>query len=178
MPTAYSIAQRTPALNGLFAGLACAVALALTAGPALAQAADLERVEISGKVFEAPTRFDVVESCEGIEQQLQAALEPAWLRNKMVADRVQVQFVMDGGAITAVKAHGMTYPMARAVRQAVSRLQCGHRQTTAAIYRFRVDFIDPYSEPARRSDAQTASADQPVGFRIALASHLSDAKSP
>lgn len=168
MPTAYSIAQRTPALNGLFAGLACAVALTLTAGPALAQPGDLERVEISGKVFEAPTRYDVIESCSGIEQQLQEALEPAWLRNKMVADRVQVQFVMDGGEIAAVKAVGMTYPMARAVRQAVSRLHCGHSQTTAGIYRFRVDFIDPYGEP-QRNDTLTASAGQPAALRIALA---------
>jgi len=168
MPTAYSIAQRTPTLNGLFAGLACAVALTLTAGPALAQPGDLERVEISGKVFEAPARYDVIESCAGIEQQLQTALEPAWLRNKMAADRVQVQFVMDGGEVTAVKAYGTSFPMARAVRQAVSHLQCGHSQTTAGIYSFRVDFVDPYTEPARR-DTQTANAGQPAGLRIALA---------
>ncbi|WP_422012388.1 hypothetical protein [Roseateles sp.] len=40
MSTVYSIAQRTPALNSLFAGLACAIALALTAGPAMARPVD------------------------------------------------------------------------------------------------------------------------------------------
>ena len=166
MSFAYSLAQRTPLHNSLFAGLACAIALTLTAGPALAQAGDLERVEISGKVFEAPSRYDVIESCAGIERQLQQALEPAWLRNKMVADRVQVQFVMDGGEITVVKAVGMTNPMARAVREAVSRLQCGHAQTTAGIYRFRVDFIDPYANHTSR-DTQTAGAKS--GVKLALA---------
>lgn len=41
MSTRYSIAQRTPALNTLFAGLACAIALALSAGPALAQSTEM-----------------------------------------------------------------------------------------------------------------------------------------
>ena len=43
MSTRYSIAQRTPLLNSLFAGVACAISLTLTAGPALAAPGDLER---------------------------------------------------------------------------------------------------------------------------------------
>jgi hypothetical protein len=40
MSTAYSIAQRTPTINSLFAGLACAITLTLTAGPAMARPVD------------------------------------------------------------------------------------------------------------------------------------------
>lgn len=70
MSTRYSIAQRTPLLNSLFAGVACAATLALTAGPALAAPGDIDRVEISGRVFEAPMRYDVRASCQGSVSEL------------------------------------------------------------------------------------------------------------
>jgi len=163
----YSIAQRTPLLNSLFAGVACALTLALTAGPALAEPGALERVEVKGHVVEAPVRYDVSASCAGIEQQLQSALQPTWLRERQ-GGKVLVQFVMQDGDIDGVQARGMSNYVQRAVRKAVSELQCGPQlQADARIYRLRVDFLDPYEEPAFRRDTAVASA-QP-GVRIALA---------
>jgi len=166
MSTAYSIAQRTPLINSVFAGIACAATLTLTAGPALAQPGDLERVEISGRVYEAPTRYDVRASCANIEAQLQDALQTTWVRERR-AGQVNVQLVMDGGEITAVKANGISHTIARSVRQAVNALDCGTPKVAGAqIYRFSVDFIDPYSR-SYSGDTQTASAKS--GVRLALA---------
>ena len=168
MSTRYSIAQRTPLLNSLFAGIACAVTLTLTAGPALAAPGDLERVEISGRVYEAPTRFDVREGCANIDEQLQDALQTTWVHERR-AGQVKVQLVMDGGEITAVKANGISHTVERSVRHAVNNLHCGAQKTAGAqIYRFRVDFIDPYALPYNR-DTQTASA-KPSAVRLALIS--------
>lgn len=166
MSTRYSIAQRTPLQNSLFAGIACAITLILAAGPALAQSGDLERVEISGRVYEAPTRLDVRANCAHIEEQLQDALQPTWVRERR-AGQVKVQLVMEGGEITAVKAKGISHTVERSVRHAVNSLHCGTQTTAGAqIYRFRVDFLDPYAQPAS-SDTQTASAKTSV--RLALA---------
>jgi len=167
MSTRYSIAQRTPLLNSLFAAAACAIALTLTAGPALAQSGDMERVEISGRVYEAPTRYDVRAGCADIEEQLQDALQTTWVHERR-AGQVKVQFVMDGGEITAVKANGISHTIERSVRKAVNGLHCGAQKTAGAqIYRFRVDFIDPYAQPYRSGDTQTASAKS--GVKLALA---------
>ena len=85
MSSRYSIAQRTPLLNTLFAGIACAATLALTAGPAMAAPGDLDRVEISGRVVEAPLRYDVRASCQSAEAQLQANLGKTWARERSYA---------------------------------------------------------------------------------------------
>ena len=167
MSNRYSIAQRTPLQNSLFAGLACAITLTLAAGPALAQPGDLERVEISGRVYEAPTRFDMRASCDSIEEQLQDALQTTWVRERR-AGQVKVELVMDGNDITAVKAKGISHAIERSVRQAVSGLHCGTQKTAGAqIYRFRVDFIDPYSSTSS-GDTQTAGTKR--GVKLALAS--------
>lgn len=166
MSNRHSIAQRTSLQNSLFAGIACAITLTLAAGPALAQPGDMERVEISGKVYEAPTRYDVHASCANIEAQLQDALQTTWVRERR-AGQVKVEMVMDGGEITAVKAKGITHTIARSVRNAVNALDCGDQKTAGAhIYRFRVDFIDPYANHTSR-DTQTASAKS--GVKLALA---------
>jgi len=166
MSTRYSIAQRTPLLNSLFAGVACAITLTLAAGPALAQPGDLERVEISGRVIEAPTRLDIKANCDAIEEQLQDALQTTWVRERR-AGQVKVELVMDGNDITAVKAKGISHAIERSVRQAVNGLHCGAQKIAGAqIYRFRVDFIDPYA-PSSSGDTQTASAKS--GVKLALA---------
>ena len=126
MSTRYSIAQRTPLLNSLFAGLACAATLALTAGPAMASPDSLERVEVRGRVIEAPVRFDVTASCAGIEHQLQDALQTTWLRERM-AGRVRVQFVMQDGEIETVRARGWGNKVERSVRDAVRAVIQGLR---------------------------------------------------
>lgn len=163
MPTRYSIAQRTPLLNTLFAGLACAITLTLAAGPALAAPGDLERVEISGRVVEAPVRYDLHAGCATIDDQLQTALQTTWERERRVG-QVKVQIVMDGGDITAVSASGISNAVERSVRQAVNSLDCGQHAATAGaqIYRFRVDFIDPDDRRQQMAGATRA------GYRLAL----------
>jgi hypothetical protein len=165
MSRRYSIAQRTPSLNSLVAGLACAITLTLTVGPALAQSADLERVEIKGRVIEAPARYDVLAACPDIAARLPGALDRAWHVHGRYGE-VQVQFVMDQGVPEAVQAKGISNLVAREVRNAVSRLDCGP-QTVAGpqVYRFVVDFIDPYQPRS----TQTAAASSGVP-RIALVS--------
>lgn len=166
MSTRYSIAQRTPLLNSLFAGVACAISLTLTAGPALAAPGDLERVEISGRVYEAPARFDIKANCDQVEEQLQDALQMTWANERRTGE-VKVELVMDGSDITAVKARGISHVIERSVRRAVRGLHCGAQKTAGAqIYRFRVDFIDPDAQ-SYSGETQTASARS--GLRLALA---------
>jgi hypothetical protein len=163
MSSRYSIAQRTPLLNTLFAGIACAATLALTAGPAMAAPDDLERVEVRGRVIEAPARYDVHAVCDDLEGQLQAALERTWALEGRYGE-VKVQFVMEDGSVGAVQAKGISSVVARDVRKAVSRLHCGPQATASAqIYRFSVDFIDPR---AAADDTRTAASNS--GTRVAL----------
>lgn len=165
MSTRYSIARRTPALNGLFAGLACAIALTLTAGPALAQPGDLERVEIRGHVVEAPMHYDVHAACQDIDAQLQSRLDSTWAHEGRYGE-VDVQVVMHDGAIGDVEAKGISNSIARAVRKAVSRVDCSQQAGAGAqLYRFTVAFINP-NAPA---SAQMAAA-KPGTVRIALIS--------
>lgn len=155
MSAHYSVARRTPTLNSLFAGLACAIALALTAGPALAQSTEMERVEVRGHVVEAPVRYDVHASCAGIEDQLQRPLAKAWYREDGYGE-VKVQFVMENGEISAVQAHGISMDVSGDVRRAVRNLHCGPQTVASAqVYRFSIDFVDPN---APESDTQTAGA--------------------
>lgn len=170
MSTRYSIAQRTPLLNSLFAGLACALTLTLTAGPALAAPGELERVQVSGRVVEAPVRYDFSAHCAGMEEQLQQALQTTWVRERL-AGQVNVQLLMQGDEIDAVRARGIANRVERSVRKAVSELKCGPQATTEArIYRFRVDFIDPYDPsyiaPASKGSAMASA--QPA-VRVAIA---------
>jgi hypothetical protein len=143
MSRPYSIAPRSAALNGLFASLACAMALTLTAGPALAQPVGMERVEVHGRVVDAPLRYDVRANCDAIETQLQDELQTTWEHEQRVG-QVQVQFVMDGSEVTAVKAQGISSAHERAVRHAVNALTCGqHASAGPQVYRFTVAFVDP-----------------------------------
>jgi len=160
MSTRYSLAQRTPMLNSLFAGLACAVTLTLTAGPAFAGSSELERVNVQGRMVEAPVRYDVTAACTGIERQLQTALEETWQKSQREGV-VAVQFVMQDDAIQSVSATGLSNGVERSVRKAVRALQCGAQATTTAqVYRFQVQFTEP--------DATTMAATQPA-VRVALA---------
>lgn len=151
-------ADLAPLLNHLLAAAACSLPLALAAGPAQASPGNLERVEVQGRLVEAPVNYDVSATCAGIERQLQQALQTAWLHERQ-GGKVLVQFVMQDGDIDGVKASGMSNYLQRAVRKAVNELQCGPQtQAGARIYRFRVDFADPYETPSFRPDTITASA--------------------
>ena len=164
MSSSYSIGHRSFKHNSLFAGLACAIALSLAVGPALAQSgAELARVEVRSRMVEAPVRYDVIESCAGIETQLQRSLEKLWIPAGEPS-QVRVQFALDDGAVDAVKARGVSFKVERTVRQAVRALHCGPQAMAGAqVYRFRIDFV----EPDGRNDARSAGA-QP-GMRVALA---------
>ncbi|KQY82871.1 hypothetical protein [Pelomonas sp. Root1444] len=166
MPNRYSIAQRTPVLNSLFAGMACAITLALAAGPAFAEPADLERVEVSGRVIEAPARYDVHAACADLDGQLQSALSRIWEDEGRYGE-VKVQFVVENGEVNAVNAKGISHKIARSVRNAVNRLDCGAGTSTAAaqIYRFSVDFVDP-----NRPGATQMAGAAPNRVRVALLS--------
>lgn len=148
-----------------WAAALCAAPLALLALPAGAETTGLERVEISGRVYEAPARYDVREGCSRIDDQLQGALQATWLRERRMG-QVHVQMVLDDGQVTAVSARGVSVPVARSVRHAVQTLHCGTQAGVSGpqIYRFRVDFIDPYDEAGSRS----AVAAAPAGYRLAL----------
>jgi|GEM_PF-3459029 len=164
MPTRYSIAQRTPLLNSLFAGFACAVALTLAVGPAMASTSGLERVEINGRLVDAPMRYDAHANCEALDRQLQEALQSTWERERRTG-QVKVRVVMDGGEITDVQADGMSNTAQRAVRRAVSRLNCGSQAAAGTqVYRFDVDFSDPGNRRARAAGFTRS------GYRIALLS--------
>lgn len=152
-------------LNRLFAGLAGAAALTLAAGPALAQDADMDRVEVRGRVVHAPVRYDVHERCDDIDGQLQSALQRTWEREGRYGE-VKVQFVMENGAVAGVQANGISHIVARDVRTAMYRLHCGPQATASAqIYRFDVAFIDPNAP----HDTTTANA-KPGSVRISMLS--------
>lgn len=169
MSTRYSIAQRTPLLNSLFAGLACALTLTLTAGPALAAPGELERVEVRGHIVEAPVRYDVMAHCPGMEQQLQVALQKIW-RQERLEGRVAVQFLMQGDDIESVSARGMINPMNHAVRKAVSQLDCGPQMSAAAnLYRFHVDFVENDARDLRGAASRSAAAGAQPAVRVAIA---------
>ncbi|MDR7272452.1 hypothetical protein J2X20_005135 [Pelomonas saccharophila] len=160
MSQVLSIARRQPARSTL-ASVTFAIA-ALAAGPALADpASELTRVEVQGRTVEAPVRYDVHAACAGFETQLQDALQTAWIRERYTGN-VMVQFVMEGGQISAVKARAATFSAQRSVSRAVQDLQCGAQaKAQPQIYRFRVDFIDPDSQPYR-GDTQIAGASSAV----------------
>lgn len=169
MSTRYSLAQRTPLLNGVFAALACAATLTLTAGPAMAAPGELARVEVQGRVVEAPVRYDVSTSCAGIERQLQDALQTTWLRERQ-AGIVRVQFLMQDGEIESVRARGVATSVERSVRQAVNALNCGAQASAEArIYRFNVEFVDPYSPGYRDAVARSEVAGAQPTVRVAFA---------
>ncbi|MBV8033881.1 hypothetical protein [Roseateles sp.] len=161
MHTPFHRARRTPALHRPFAGLACAAALALGAGPALAQSAGVDRVEISGHVVEAPPRYDVHASCTQIEPKLQEELLRTWWRERDYGV-VDVRFVVTDGKVTAVNTRsGLSFRAMRDVRNAVGHLECPGAQAGTSLYRMHVVFADPDRMPDT-----VAGADQPS--RIAL----------
>lgn len=168
MSIRYSLSQRTPSQNAVFAALACAITLTLTTGPALAQSAALERVEVSGRIVEAPARYDVVAQCRNIGAQLEQALQTTWAKQRATGN-VRVQLLMEEGQITAVKTRGLSYPVARAVRNAVQELDCGPQKLAGSqIYRFAVAFVDTDSLDYRMRSTRSAEAQS--GVSIALAS--------
>lgn len=152
MPTQYSIAQRTATHNGLFAGLACALALALTAGPALAQTT-LDRVVVNGKVFEGTARFDVRQSCANVDAVLQEQLANTWFRDPTPSE-LDVTFAVQDGQVKAVRASGGPMQTNREVRRAVRLLECSRDASGTSIYRMQLAFVSPEDATAPAASAQ------------------------
>lgn len=154
-------ASTAAALRRLATGLTGAATLMMAAGAAQANVPTLERVAVNGRIVEAPTRFDMRASCHALDAQLQEALQLTWERERPNG-AVDVRVVMDGSEIADVHTAGLTQPVRRAVRQAVSRLECGPQaQAGAQVYRFSVDFGAPGATGPRlagytRSDERLA----------------------
>lgn len=135
-----TIAQRH---NTVLAGLACALSLAAAAGPAMADPVALERVNVRGRVIEAPVRYDVHATCAGIDDQIEQSLG-AFAARERVRGEFQVQFVMENGRIDAVQTQGPYRAVAREVRYATYHLECSQPATSGPlIYRFNVAFVEP-----------------------------------
>lgn len=157
----YSLGQRTFKHNVVFASAACVMALTLTAGPAFAEA-PLDRVEVSGRVIEAPARFDVRASCEQVDARLQKQLQSTWLRGHEEGS-VDVRFVVADGRVQAAKARGMSARVTHDVQRAVRQLACTGAPAGTGIYRMQVVFADP-ATPAATSVASVDGA-----YRVAIA---------
>lgn len=54
-----------------------------------------------------------------------------------------MQFVIDGGEVTAVRARGVSQPVQRAVHHAVGKMQCTSAGSGTYIYKMQVVFVDP-----------------------------------
>jgi hypothetical protein len=145
--------SRTTFNLSLFAGLA---ALALAAVPAFAQATELERVEINGRVVEATPRYDVHAACIDLDEQLGQALHRTWLQEARYGE-VKVQFIVQNGRVEAADAKGISAAIARKVRSAMYRVDCARQTAGAQVYRFSVDFVNP-NAPVDRGDTRTAGA--------------------
>lgn len=150
--------SRTALNRSLFAGLA---ALTLAAVPAFAQATELERVEINGRVVEATPRYDVHAACAGLDEQLGKALYRTWLDEARYGE-VKVQFIVQNGRVDAADANGISAAVARKVRSAMHRVDCSQQAAGVQVYRFSVDFVNP-NAPVDRGDMRTAG---PVRIRV------------
>jgi hypothetical protein len=162
MPKSFSIGRRTTTLNGLFAVLASALALTLTTGPALAQSAGLDRVEVRGRVYEAPTRYDVIRSCTNVQSNLERELRATWFRERSYG-HVDVSFVVTDGHVEAVSGRGISFKVDNDVRRAIKHLECPGAHAGTSIYRLRVAFVDPFAP----TSTAVASADAPYAVAIA-----------
>ena len=138
-----------------------ALAAMAAASPLLAQAEELERVEVRGRVVEATPRHNVRAACVGIDEQLQSALARLW-NDEHLYGEVKVQMVLMNDGVDGVQARGVSSTIARSVRKAVRRLDCAPSDSGPQVYRFSVDFIDP-DQPAGDGSTRTASR---LGVRI------------
>ncbi len=142
----FSLSPRSLVLNGTFAAAACAIALTLTAGPALAETTGLARVEVAGKTSTDAPRHDVRATCAGIDEQLQQSLQGVW-QAQGKAGEMEVSFVLKGSDITGVSTHGMSRSHRAAVQHVVLGLHCSDTQANqqAQRFSFQVAFSDPRS---------------------------------
>lgn len=145
--------SRTAFNRSLFAALA---ALTITTVPAFAQAAELERVEINGRVVEATPRYDVHAACADLDEQLGKVLYRTWLEEARYGE-VKVQFIVQNGRVAAAEAKGISATVAHKVRAAMRRVDCSQQAAGTQVYRFSVDFVNP-NAPDDRSDTRTAGA--------------------
>jgi hypothetical protein len=96
---------------------------ALSAVSGLASAADLQRVEVSGRNAASEPRTDVRRVCPGLDAQLLRSLTPT-LFNVQRDSVVTVNFRLNGPQMQQLQATGGLYEHRSAVRRAVSSLDC------------------------------------------------------
>lgn len=132
-------------------------ASALLTQPAFADPDALERVEVRGRLVEAPVRYDVHAACEDFDNRFLAAIARHWVDDGQYGE-VKVQFVLADGAVQAVRANGISLGTSQSVRRAMQRVTCTAQPVTAAakVYRFSVDFLPESQRGA--SDAPAVAA--------------------
>lgn len=137
--------SRTPLILGLLAGMACGIALSVT-GPSAADPAQVGRLDLHA-------------SCPQLVDQLEAALDPIWARERLFGD-VRVQLVIENGRVDAVQTQGRFGLLNSAVRAAVKGLSCGPQAPSGKqIFSFNVSFIDPDRTSRAEAVAKTAASE-------------------
>jgi hypothetical protein len=128
------------AMTNRFHQLAAAAALLAGTTLAFAQSAT-QSIEVRGT---APLRTDVRTLCPSIDSELPDALARV-ARDVGQAATVAVRFQIDGSRIDTVESDGGPRAYRKAVRQAVSGLECNNAGAGRQTVQFRVRFIDPYA---------------------------------
>jgi hypothetical protein len=139
------------AMTNRFHQLAAAAALLAGTTLAFAQSAT-QSIEVRGS---APVRTDVRTVCKAIDSELPDALARV-ARDVGEAATVEVRFQIDGSRIDTVESSGGPRAYRKAVRQAVSGLECDNAGAGRQTVQFRVRFIDAFDSSARSTAAGLA----------------------
>ena len=119
-----------------------ALAATLAAGSALAGAQPAtQSIEVRGS---APVRTDVRTLCADVDRELPDTLARI-AREVGEPATVDVRFELDGTRIASVQPSGGPRAYRKAVRLAVSGLQCDNGGAGRQTVQFRVRFVDPYA---------------------------------
>lgn len=121
---------------GLLAGLLSSLALA----PALAT--ELDRVEITGS---APLRYDIVQTCPSIVEQLGDALAGKVARH-LEYGVTEVTLSLGPQGISDIQARGGPFVYRSALRRAVRLLDC-QQAMVGQRFRFQVAFVAESDTP-------------------------------
>ena len=141
-----------PSFATIALGLLSALPMTLFTLPAQAQtaAADLQRVEVSGRTLPLVTRFDVHSVCPDVATSLQDSLAAIAYRED-VRSQVRVDFRLTGNRIEAVDSHRGTLAYRQAARRAVRQLACADASGQPQQFSFLISFNRPGDETNRSS---------------------------
>jgi hypothetical protein len=108
---------------------------------------DMSRVEVTGQNTYVE-RYDIRHACPLIDTSLSNSLSNSWFHEQPVGEMI-VHFKLDGHAVSEVKTQGfnVSYQQTRrAVRKAVTHLDCAGDGAGAQAYAFKIMFIAPTDE--------------------------------